>query len=260
MFHKKFFLLNFVWILFLASCTSKQPTKSPQEVSDLYTDLGTSSLLRDDYPQAVEELRKAIALNPKNAVAHNHLGLAYYGLGKIDLAKQSIERAVLEDPNYSDAYINLGNFAFQEKNYVLAKHYFNKALSNLEYKYRHRAMTALAQVYIAENNLVEAKKQLIESLNYNPNFCLSHFLMGVVCDRENNQKCSADSFSKASSKSCAGNPEAHYQLGVAYLKLKDTKKAKNEFLFIVQNFPHSPQAQKAKEELNNSLFLETEKN
>lgn len=239
--------------IFLGACSStpKSEKKSPKELAALYVELGTGSLTRKEYPEAVEDLRKAITLDSSNAVAHNHLGLAYYGLGKRELAKEEVSRAVSEDPKYSDGYINLGNFSYEEKNNALARRYYNKALENLEYKYRHRALTALAQLALGENSLAEARRYLDESLEANPEYCLSHFLLGKLLTRENNTKSAADEFAKSVAGACVANPSAHYQLGLAYLKLRAFPKAKNAFVFLVQAFPQTVEAQKAGEQLRN---------
>ncbi len=245
---KKSFLLC---TLFFIHCSTNptNPQKSPKELANLYTELGTSALLRGEYPQAVEDLRKAITVDSANAIAHNHLGLAYYSLGKSQLAKEEFNRAVLEDSNYSDAYINLGNFALDEKKPMLAKHYYNKALDNLEYKFRHRALTSLAQLAFHENKLDDARLYLYQSLQANPNYCLTHFLMGMLYIRESNSTKAVESFSKSVSKTCVQNPEGHYQLGLAYLKLKNFDKARHEFVRLIEEFPQTIHAQKAGEYL-----------
>ncbi|MBI2605138.1 MAG: tetratricopeptide repeat protein [Deltaproteobacteria bacterium] len=237
----------------LAGCSSAPKTekKSPKELAALYVELGTGSLTRKEYPEAIEDLRKAITLDSSNAVAHNHLGLAYYGLGKRELAKEEVSRAVSEDSKYSDGYINLGNFAYEEKNNALARRYYHKALENLEYKYRHRALTALAQLALSENNHAEARRFLGESLAANPDYCLTHFLLGTLLVRENDAKPAAEAFAKSVAGSCVNNPTAHYQLGLAYLKLREFPKAKNAFVFLVQAFPQTVEAQRAGDQLRN---------
>ncbi|MGE4232591.1 MAG: tetratricopeptide repeat protein [Bacteriovoracia bacterium] len=246
--------ISILLIAFLSGCAHRAPQvkkAEPEELSKLNTDLGTQALLRADYSQAVEDLRRAVSLNPKNGMAHNHLGLAYFGLQRKDLAKQEFEKAVEINPSDSDAYINLGTMATDEKNHKLAKHYYQKALDNLEYRMRHRALTNLAQVYITENNLDEAKRLLFQSLQHNPDYCLSHFLLGSVYSRENNPKKAADEFKASVAKTCVANPEGHYQLGVAYMKSRQYDKARSTFVFLIQEFPESKQASKAGNELRN---------
>ncbi len=244
---KKIPVLAIVCVLAaLTGCASnKTVKKTPKEMGALYVDLGTGALMRGELPQAVEDLRKAILLDPTNAIAHNHLGLAYYGLGKRELAKEEVQRAVSEDPKYSDAYINLGNFALQEKNNTLARHYYNKSLTNLEYKLRHRAHTALAQLALSENNTPDAKVNLAEALTANPDYCPAHFLLGTIFMRESNPARAAEHFGKSVLKVCTNNPAGNLQLGLAYTKIKEYTKAKHQFMYLVENFPQTVEAQVA---------------
>lgn len=241
--------------LLCASCATgaldTSDKKSPNEIAQLYSDLGTQAILRGEYPQAVEDLRKAISLNSDNAIAHNHLGLSYFALGKKDLAKAELERAIAIDENYSDAYINLGKLAEDTHKFDLAKRYYQKALDNLEYKFRHRALTNLAQLALRENNTDEARKLIYQSIQVNPEYCLSHFLLGSILMRDRNPKRAADEFKRSVTNTCTNNVEAHYQLGLAYLQSKNFSKAKSQFAYLVEQFPQTPQAQNAGEQLRN---------
>jgi len=52
---------------------------------------------------------KAIETRPDFAVAWSNLGCVFNALGEIWLAIHHFEKAVTLDPNFLDAYINLGN-------------------------------------------------------------------------------------------------------------------------------------------------------
>ncbi len=242
---KKLYFLSVLLIALIGCSTGEVKEKTPQELSDLYTDMGTSSLLRGEFPKAVEDLRKALKLNPVNAVARAHLGLAYFSLGRKQEGKAELQRSVIDDPKYSDGFVNLGSIAAEEKNYTLAKHYYKKALENLEYKYRHRALTSLSQVYFQEGNLIDAKFYLQQSLTLNPDYCQSNFLSGSISMREKNYSAANISFKKSVSKLCAGNLEGVYQLGLSYYRLKQFQKAKQQFMSLIENNPQSMQAQAA---------------
>lgn len=243
-------VLTLVLTAALASACATAPEgtvdlKSPQEKAKLYTEMGTAALLRGELPQAIEDLRKALMIDEKNAIAHNHLGLAYYGLGKKDLAKKQIEKAIDVDPLYSDAHINLGNFAAEKNDLSTARAHYKKALDNLEYKTRHRALTSLAQLELRQGNTQQARVLLHRSIQMNPDYCISHFLLGTIYMRENNTKKAADEFKKSVANACAGNPEGHLNLGLSYMRLKDYDKARSSFVFLIEQFPETLQAQKA---------------
>ena len=60
-----------------------------------------------DQPQAC--YLKAIETRPDFAVAWSNLGCVFNAQGEIWLAIHHFEKAVALDPNFLDAYINLGN-------------------------------------------------------------------------------------------------------------------------------------------------------
>lgn len=242
---KNIFLLVLFSIGLFGCSSSEIQEKSPQEKSELYTEMGTSALMRGDFPRAIEDLRKALTINPTNAIARSHLGLAYYALGRKQDGKTEVQRSVTDDPKYSDGYINLGSFAVEEKKYPLAKHYFKKALENLEYKSRYRALTNLGQVYLLEGNYVDAKFYFNQSLSFNPEFCQTHFLLGTIAMKEKRFEAASVSFKKSISKLCATNIEGKYQLGLAYLKMRKFERAKHEFSSLIESNPQSLQAQSA---------------
>jgi len=58
---------------------------------------------------AVNSYRKALAIRPDYADAHNNLGNALQELGKVKEAEASYQRALSIEPDYADAHNNLGN-------------------------------------------------------------------------------------------------------------------------------------------------------
>lgn len=52
--------------------------------------------------------RKVTSLVPDHARAYKLLGGAHYALSNFELAKFELEKAILLDPQYADAYCDLG--------------------------------------------------------------------------------------------------------------------------------------------------------
>ena len=65
---------------------------------------GKKELLND----AVASFKKALAVNPKEPLAHFNLGVIYWQIGNFDEAINSFSQAIQLDPNLMDAYANLG--------------------------------------------------------------------------------------------------------------------------------------------------------
>jgi len=58
--------------------------------------------------EGIDVLRKATAVAPRRASAHNHLGMAHYQLGQLDAAIASLDLAVACEPGLADAHDNRG--------------------------------------------------------------------------------------------------------------------------------------------------------
>ena len=60
--------------------------KINDQLAEVHCTLGMLLYLRGEYPQAMEEIRKAIRLDPHYAVAHDHSGEIYLHIGEVDKA------------------------------------------------------------------------------------------------------------------------------------------------------------------------------
>jgi tetratricopeptide (TPR) repeat protein len=77
--------------------TAKSAMPDQAQVDDT---LGWIYYRKDLLSQAITSLRRSVERDPKNAVAHYHLGLAYYKSGDKVRAKQALEAALKLQPNF----------------------------------------------------------------------------------------------------------------------------------------------------------------
>jgi tetratricopeptide (TPR) repeat protein/predicted Ser/Thr protein kinase len=83
---------------------------------------------RGHLEEAVAGWRKVVALRPESAWGYVNLGSALYGLGDRAGARESLEKAVLLQPD-ADALSNLGFLAYEEKRYAAAADAFRRAVA-----------------------------------------------------------------------------------------------------------------------------------
>ena len=74
----------------------------------LFTNLGLAYFHSEQPEQAEEAFRQAIAVNPNDAVAHNHLGILERRKGQFEEALAHYQRAIAIDSGYAGAHLNLG--------------------------------------------------------------------------------------------------------------------------------------------------------
>ncbi|MGO8019904.1 tetratricopeptide repeat protein, partial [Rhizobium leguminosarum] len=61
------------------------------------------------FEEAAVKYKAALCLDPNSIIAHNNLGIALSGQGKLSEAIATYQRALQIDPNHATAHINLGN-------------------------------------------------------------------------------------------------------------------------------------------------------
>ena len=74
----------------------------------IFTNLGLAYFSTEQLELAEQAFEQAIARDPKDAVAHNHLGILQRHKGEFAQARASYERAIRIDRDYALAHLNLG--------------------------------------------------------------------------------------------------------------------------------------------------------
>jgi len=69
--------------------------------------LGIVYYSQEKYDDAVNALTKSLAINSKNATAHNYLGITAAQKGWMEAAQKELETALQLDAKYADAWFNL---------------------------------------------------------------------------------------------------------------------------------------------------------
>ena len=90
--------------------------------------LGTYIQGQGRHEQALEYLRQAIEINPRQPLPHHNLAGSLAAVGQIDEAIIEMRAAIRLDPDSARAYSNLGNFLVMKKRYSEALRCYEKAL------------------------------------------------------------------------------------------------------------------------------------
>lgn len=109
---------------------------------------------------ALDEVKRAIAADPKMAEAFNLRGLIYAGLGDDALAEESFRWALQLSPNDGDVMHNYGWFLCLQKRYAESNVQFRQALAQPKYRDVTRTMLAQGVCEARAGQLVEAERTL----------------------------------------------------------------------------------------------------
>ena len=83
--------------------------------------LGVALATKSDFPGAIAEFRKAIALDPKYGRAYTNLGSALAQSGDYAEAVEVFQKALALEPNSIGAHLNLGHGAAREREISTAR-------------------------------------------------------------------------------------------------------------------------------------------
>ena len=133
----------FLILTILVGCATIEETKETDSIAHL--NQGTFFVKKGQYDRSIACFNKAIAINPKLAMAYNNRGIAYgKGKGQCDRAISDFNKAIEINPRYAVAYYNRGVTYFYIREYDKAWDDVYKA-KNLGYKVHPGFLKALHQ-------------------------------------------------------------------------------------------------------------------
>ncbi|RKP59237.1 tetratricopeptide repeat protein [Pararobbsia silviterrae] len=220
--------------------------QSPDEVDALHL-LGLLRHQQGRHTEAVDLLKRAVALRPRFAGAHLNLGNAWKALKRFDEAQASYRAALAAQPDMAHAHFNLANTLVTLEQHEEAIDHFEQAVrlqpnhaaafnnlgNSLAALKRHEAAAGAFYKAIqlqpgyagAHNNLglaLNALERHDEALDHfraalasEPNFTLARFNLGSTLDKLNRAAEAIEPLERVARDQPAFAP-GHYALGNAY--------------------------------------------
>ncbi len=169
-----------VLLVIIIALSAACATVDNENRADAYYKLGIASLNDNKVQQAFVEFHKAYDLNPHNKEILNAIGIVYLiHLEETDKAIEYFERAVKEDPQYSEAFNNLG-YCFEKKgDFEKAITFYRKALSNPLYPTAEKAYINMGNSYYRLGNFEAALQAYKEAIKRAPGLALAYWRMAL---------------------------------------------------------------------------------
>lgn len=164
-----------------------------------YSKKGFELYEQEKYEEALEELNKAIELNPKNFKAHNRIGLVYYQRGEYDQAIEEFNKAIKLNPDFGAPYSNLILIYHNQGNYDMAMEQAIKLFKKgIELKpNRFMAHNRLGICYYQQKRYDLAIEQFNKSIELNPdNSNFAFKLLGQTYSQLGQNKLAGEQFNK----------------------------------------------------------------
>lgn len=275
------FLLSFLSITSIARNSqwireadlwSDSTKKSPDDPRP-YTNMAAALNRVYKYHEAIREYTKALGMNPDNHIALNGLGFAYFQLGRYDDAAAEYRKAIeaFDDPLYHDnlamALEKSGNIreAVEEVSALIRRKpddislraylltLLHKIGERESYLYglaqkgeRSRNPRDLLEAGWACTGLdrnSEAVEFLDRALDASPGQPAAHYFLGIALGRIGRNDEAIPHAERAMRDSLIFSAaESHYNLGILYQTMRNTRAAEKEYLLALEREPGNSQA------------------
>lgn len=158
-----------------------------KEICDVAAD---TALGLEDYPKAIRLHRDVLRSNPKDSLAHYHLGFAYAMVGRRADELNEYRTAAALGLEQWDLYLNLGLAYFDQSD-------FGDAATSLEHAAllgpkHEEAHYNLALAYEAEHRLPEALQQITLSRKLAPDDLNAGNTNAIICAETGDMACARD--------------------------------------------------------------------
>ncbi len=207
--------------------------------------LGREHFAKREYDKAEPMLRQVAKHTDRYADVFDMLGVMAHNEGSFTLARDWFERALVLNPNYTEAQLNLmvtlndlGDYAESRKLHgQLKKRGGQREAADAFVKGRIANMHAeISQAYTDVGMQVEAVHELEKAVSLCPNFPDLRTRLGVQYRDAGDRVRALEQFEKAK----ADNPEylqARLMLGVLHLSSGDNEAAEKEFAAVLDRDP-----------------------
>ncbi len=165
-----------VWIatgvLLLSGCRSVPPASDEavnrERLAQIYATKGAAYLARGNWKAAMADLRKALKLDPDNAVAHATLALLYEDLDMPEKAAAHYEAALRSAPENPRILNNYGRFLCKRGRYDEGLEYLSRAGADKLYDKRWIALVNAGECAWRGGRPQAAETRLRQALQLNP--------------------------------------------------------------------------------------------
>ena len=224
--------------------TPKSKPKDPESEAATNIRLAESYYRAGRVQDALALLEKTAASQPQNAALRNYYGQLCFLAGRNPEAEAAFLKALEIDPHLTDARNNLGAVYDATGKKDLAEREFKKVLADPSYTAPENAHMNLGKLYASQGRLDEAIAELRRSVESNPKYYRGHYELASTLDRAGRYEEATREYEVALPE-YKQNGEYHYRIGLAYMKLRESAKAKEHLLRCQELSPGSENAAKA---------------
>ncbi len=226
------YMRNSVWKTELSLWTDSIK-KSPNKCRPYYN-RGTVLLNENKYGKALNDLNRAIEIDPTYAEAYSNRGFIFSKQGEYDKAVNDFNKVIQLRSGFLNVYFNRGTALMNEGKYTEAISDFTKAIQlkpGDAHAYNNRGF-----VFSQTGEYAKAINDFNKALALNPTYSKAYSARGYVFARLDKLDNALTDFTKAIEFD-ATNSEAYKNRGIYFMNDKQHEKAINDFNKAIQLNP-----------------------
>jgi Tfp pilus assembly protein PilF len=228
--------------LLTAACTSS----AARTKASFHYQMGLSYLGENNITGALVELTEAEKITPDDPELLNKLALAYFYKKRYDLAEQRYLKALKIKPEFSEARNNLGVNYLRLSRWDDAIHQFKLVTDDIFFGNPEEANINLGLAYFGKGDYQNALTLIRCVVTNNSRSMLGRLHLGRIYFAMDKPDLAIGEYRKALGIN-KDFPMAHYQLALAYLRIKENAQAKASFEEVVRLAPDSEIGQLSRE-------------
>jgi Flp pilus assembly protein TadD len=229
--------------LFSSACAFSE---SARKQGTYHYQMGVSYFGENNMAAALAELTEAEKYEPDNAELFNYLGMAYFNKKKFATAEQKYLRALALKPSYSEARNNLGVDYMEMQRWDDAINQFKLVTEDIFYQNQAAATINLGLAYFGKGDYPKALSVLRSVVANFPRDPRGRLNLGRVYYALDKFDLAIGEYKKAVELN-REYASAYYNLGLTYLKTKDSNAARSAFIEVVRLAPDSEIGQLSRE-------------
>lgn len=137
-----------------------------------YFELGYRAHMNQRLEEAIDLYTRSIAAQP-TAEAHTFLGWAYSAQRRLEEAIAECKTAISIDPDFGNPYNDIGAYLIDLGRPEEAVDWLERAKRARRYEPRHYPYFNLARVYVSQNRIIDAMRELRRAVEIEPGYAVA---------------------------------------------------------------------------------------